>query len=97
MQPVGQLEHDHPDVLGHGQDHLADVLGLGHGLGLELHLVILVTPVHDVGHFLAEEVLQFVHVVSVSSTVSWSRPAATVASSSFMSDQDAGHGQGWAR
>ena len=28
VQPVGQLDEDHPDILGHGDDHLADVLGL---------------------------------------------------------------------
>ena len=28
VQPVGQLDEDHPDVLRHGDDHLADVLGL---------------------------------------------------------------------
>ena len=28
VQPVGQLDEDDPDVLGHRQEHLADVLGL---------------------------------------------------------------------
>ena len=28
MEPVGELDEDDPDVLGHGQEHLADVLGL---------------------------------------------------------------------
>ena len=28
VQAVGQLDEDHPDVLGHGDDHLADVLRL---------------------------------------------------------------------
>jgi len=28
VEPVRQLDEDHPDVLGHGQEHLADVLGL---------------------------------------------------------------------
>ena len=29
VQPVGELDQDHPDVLGHGHDHLPVVLGLG--------------------------------------------------------------------
>ena len=29
VQPVGELDEDHPDVLGRGQDHLAEGLGLG--------------------------------------------------------------------
>ena len=28
MEPVGELDQDDPDVLGHRQEHLADVLGL---------------------------------------------------------------------
>ena len=28
VEPIGQLDEDDPDVLGHGQEHLADVLGL---------------------------------------------------------------------
>ncbi len=36
VQPVGELDDDDADVLGHGQEHLAHVLGLLllHGLGL---------------------------------------------------------------
>ena len=29
VQPVGELDDEHPDVAGHGHDHLADRLGLG--------------------------------------------------------------------
>jgi hypothetical protein len=29
VQPVGQLDHQHPDVPAHRQDHLSDGLGLG--------------------------------------------------------------------
>ena len=61
VQAVGQLDQDHPDVLGHGQDHLADVFGLGLFLGLEGDEAYFGDPVHDVGHFLAEKLLQLVH------------------------------------
>jgi hypothetical protein len=36
VQPVGQLDHQHPDVAGHGHDHLADGLGLGRVAVLDL-------------------------------------------------------------
>ena len=29
VQPVCQLDHDDPHVVAHGQDHFADILGLG--------------------------------------------------------------------
>ncbi len=29
VQPVGELDQDHPDVLGHRQQQLAEILGLG--------------------------------------------------------------------
>ena len=45
VQAVGELDQDDPDVVGHGQDHLADVLGLSLLLGLEVHLA-------DLGHAL---------------------------------------------
>lgn len=45
MQPVGEFDQDNADVIGHGQDHLADVLGLRLLLGLEVHLA-------DLGHAL---------------------------------------------
>ena len=45
MQPVRELDHQHPDVLGHGHNHLADSLGL---CGLtELDLVQLGDAVHE--------------------------------------------------
>ena len=54
MQPVGELDHDHPDIVRHGQNHLADVLGLGLFPGIELHLADLGHPFHNEGHILAE-------------------------------------------
>ena len=32
MQAIGQFDEDHPDVIGHGQQHLANAFGLP-GLG----------------------------------------------------------------
>ena len=54
VQPVGQLDEDHPDVLGHGDDHLADVLGLLLLDGAEGHLRQLGHPVDQQGHLVAE-------------------------------------------
>jgi hypothetical protein len=39
VQTVGQLDQDDPQVAGHGQQHLAEVFGLGFFVGLELDLV----------------------------------------------------------
>jgi hypothetical protein len=35
VQAVRELDQDHADVLGHGEDHLAEVLGLLFLRGLE--------------------------------------------------------------
>ena len=55
MKPVGKFHDDHPDVIGHGEDHLSHVLGFLLLGAAELHLADLGDPVHDVGGFLAEE------------------------------------------
>ena len=52
VQPVGQLDHQHPRVLGHRDDHLADRLGLG-GV-TELDLVQLGDAVHQVRDLVTE-------------------------------------------
>ncbi len=54
VQPVGQLDQDHPDVLGHGDDHLADVLGLLLLDRAEGHLRQLGDAVDQEGDFVAE-------------------------------------------
>ena len=51
---VGQLDHQHAHVMAHGQDHLADILGLGFLLVFKRDHADLGDPVHNVGHFLAE-------------------------------------------
>ncbi|KAF5028716.1 hypothetical protein DSECCO2_656140 [anaerobic digester metagenome] len=61
VQAVGQLDQDDADVVGHGENHLADVLGLGLFLGFEGDEADFGDAVDDVGHFLAEELFQLVH------------------------------------
>jgi hypothetical protein len=58
VQPVGQLDEDHPQVAGHGEHHLAQVLGLGLGLGGELQLADLGDALDQVRHVLAEAGLE---------------------------------------
>ena len=52
VQPVGELDDQHPGVAGHGDDHLAHRLGLG-GLA-EFDLVQLGDAVDEVGYLLTE-------------------------------------------
>jgi hypothetical protein len=56
VQPVGQLDDQHPDVTGHGHDHLAD--GLGFGRVTVLDLVQLGYAVDQGGDVLAEVTAQ---------------------------------------
>ncbi len=54
VQPVGELDQDHPQVLGHRHEELAEVLGLlGLGRG-ELQVGQLGDAVHQLGHLGAE-------------------------------------------
>ena len=60
VDPVGQLHQQDPDVVGHGEDHLADIFRL---LGLpvaEDQLADLGDPVDHIRHFLAEVFFQIV-------------------------------------
>ncbi len=54
MQPVGELDEDDADVLGHRDEHLAQVLALLLGQRLELDLAELGHPVDEIGHLVAE-------------------------------------------
>ena len=58
VQAVGQLDQDDPNVLGHGQHHLAEVLGLGLLLAAELELADLGDAFDHVGHFGPEQVVE---------------------------------------
>ena len=57
VQAVGQFDHQHAHVVAHGQDHLADVLGLRLFLVLEDDHADLGDTVHDVGHVFTELVV----------------------------------------
>ena len=57
MEPVRELDQQHTDVPRHGDDHLADRLGLVCLLGLERHLVQLGDAVDDVRGLFAELLL----------------------------------------
>ena len=54
VQAVGQLHHDDAHVVAHGQDHLADVLGLGLFLVVKGDAADLGHAVHDVGTLVAK-------------------------------------------
>ena len=45
--PVGELDQDDPQILHHGQEHLAEGLGLGFGGAVEAQLVQLADAVHQ--------------------------------------------------
>lgn len=57
VHPVGQLHQDDPDVGRHGEDHLAEVLGLPLLPAREGDLGELRQPVDENGHVLAEPLL----------------------------------------
>jgi hypothetical protein len=71
VQAVGQLDQDHPDIAGDRQHHLAEVLRLRLGLGLELQVGQLGDAVHQFGHLLAEFAWIRSLLVAVSSMTSW--------------------------
>ena len=54
VQPVGQLDHQHPHVLGDGQDEAAQVLGLARVVALHLQAGELGHPLDQLRHLLAE-------------------------------------------
>jgi hypothetical protein len=62
VQPVGQLDDQHPRVARHRDDHLADRLGLGRGA--ELDLVELGHPVDEVRDLRAEVDLELLEGVA---------------------------------
>ncbi len=58
VQAVGQLDEEHAHVLVHGQDHLADVLGLLLFLAVKGEHADLGHAVHNVGHVFAKGLVQ---------------------------------------
>ena len=63
MQTVGHLYEHHPYVLAHGQEQLAEVLGLGRGLFAEYAAGDLCEAGYDLSYFLAEQALYILHGV----------------------------------
>ncbi len=57
MQTVGHLEEHHPYVLAHGEQELAEILGLGRGLVTENTTGNLGETLDDLGNLLAEMLL----------------------------------------
>jgi hypothetical protein len=57
VEPIGQLDHQHPQIAGHGDQHLAHRGGLLRLTRVELQTLELGDAVDDVGH-LGAEVLQ---------------------------------------
>ncbi len=57
VQPVGQLDQDDPDVLGHREEHLPDVLGLLLLVAVGAEARQLRDPVHELRHLRPEPVL----------------------------------------
>ena len=58
MEPVGELDEDDPDVLGHREEHLPDVLGLLLLVAVGAELRELRDAVDHVGDFGAEALLE---------------------------------------
>ena len=54
VQPVGQLDDDDADIVDHGQQHLADALGLPFLARVEMEFAELGDAVHAARHFFAE-------------------------------------------
>ena len=95
MEPVGELDHEHADVPGHGHQHLAEVLGLPLLAGGEGELADLGDAVHQLGDLAPELARSSSSLVAwVSSSTSWRRPAVTVVTSILKFDEEAGDLEG---
>ena len=56
VEPVGKLDHDDPDVVGHGKKHLAEILGLLCFFVGELDLTDLGYYIDDVSDLRSENI-----------------------------------------
>ena len=69
VQAVRQLDDDHANVVDHGQQHLADALGLPFLARGEIDLAQFGDAIHAARHFLAELLRNFARALTlVSST-----------------------------
>ena len=55
VQTVGQLDQDHPDIVRHGKQHLAEIFRLALFLGLEMDLADLGDAIDEICHLGAED------------------------------------------
>jgi hypothetical protein len=94
VQPVGELDQQHADVVG-GEQELAQILGGALILRLRLDLAELGDAVDQPGDVLAEQLLDLLGVASVSSIVSWRIAVTIVSSSSFRSVRMPATSIGW--
>ena len=60
MVPVSQLDHHHPQIARHGDQHLAEIFCLRFLVGVELHLVQLGQAIDQLADLFAEELAQLV-------------------------------------
>src|SRR4051812_24158554 len=95
VQPVGELDQDHADVLGHRDDQLAVVLGLRLLAALELHARQLGDALHELAISSPNSARTSSRLTSVSSTTSCSSAAAIVSSSSWSWAQIFAAPHGW--
>ena len=58
METVGKLDENDPDVVRHGQEHLAEIFRLALLFGLEVYFADLGNTVNEIGHFRAENSFQ---------------------------------------
>ena len=61
VQAVGELDQHHPDVLGHGDEHLAKIFSLLVLVGVKLNLRELGDAVHHEGDLMAKELPHLVY------------------------------------
>ena len=60
MQTVSQLQQQDPDVLGHGKQHLPDILRLIGKSAVKLKIINLRSPAHQGGNIFTKEFSEFI-------------------------------------
>ena len=60
VEAIGQLHQHHPDVTGHRQEHLSQVLRLGFGSIVEVNAAELGDPLHELAHLSSEMLLDLI-------------------------------------
>jgi len=95
-ETVGELDHEHAQVVGHGHDHLSEVLGCPPARG-EGELADLVTPSTSSAISRPNSRSRSSLVALVSSRTSWRRPAVTVVTSILKFTRRPATSRGWER